>query len=49
MSAFVRKGDFWSGLAMAALGAYVVSQSLRWDYTGKTARAPDSSRCGTAA
>ncbi len=35
MSAFVRKGDFWSGLAMAALGAYVVSQSLRWDYMGE--------------
>ena len=35
MNAFVRKGDFWSGLAMAALGAYVVSQALRWDYMGE--------------
>jgi putative tricarboxylic transport membrane protein len=32
MKAFARRGDFWSGLALAALGAYIVAQALRWDY-----------------
>jgi putative tricarboxylic transport membrane protein len=32
MKAFARRGDFWSGLALAALGAYVVSQALQWPY-----------------
>ena len=27
MSAFVRKGDFWSGLALVALGAYIVKEA----------------------
>ena len=27
MKPFVRSGDFWSGLALAALGAYIVSQA----------------------
>jgi len=25
-------GDLWSGLALAALGAYIVVQASRWDY-----------------
>ncbi len=25
-------GDLWSGLALAALGAYIVVQAWRWDY-----------------
>jgi putative tricarboxylic transport membrane protein len=25
-------GDLWSGLALAALGAYIVVQALHWDY-----------------
>ena len=32
MKPFVRSGDFWSGLALAALGAYVVTTAYRWDY-----------------
>jgi putative tricarboxylic transport membrane protein len=27
-----RRGDFWSGLALAALGAYIVIQAHAWDY-----------------
>lgn len=27
-----RSPDFWSGLALAALGAYIVAQSRGWDY-----------------
>jgi putative tricarboxylic transport membrane protein len=34
-SFFVRNGDFWSGLALAALGGYIVSQAWRWDYLGE--------------
>jgi putative tricarboxylic transport membrane protein len=29
---FLRSGDFWSGLVLAALGAYVVVTAHRWDY-----------------
>ena len=32
MKSFVRTGDFWSGLALAALGAYIVVAAHRWDY-----------------
>jgi putative tricarboxylic transport membrane protein len=32
LKAFARSGDFWSGLVLAALGAYVVAQAWRWDY-----------------
>jgi len=32
MPALARNGDFWSGLALAALGAYIVSQARAWDY-----------------
>jgi putative tricarboxylic transport membrane protein len=27
-----KSGDLWSGLALAALGAYIVVQAWRWDY-----------------
>jgi hypothetical protein len=27
MNTFTRKGDFWAGLALAALGVYIVSQA----------------------
>ena len=27
-----KSGDLWSGLALAALGAYIVVQASRWDY-----------------
>ncbi len=35
MNAFVRKGDFWSGLALAALGIYIMSQAWGWTYMGE--------------
>jgi len=35
MKSFVRSGDFWSGLALAALGTYVVSQARGWVYMGE--------------
>ena len=27
-------GDFWSGLALAGLGAYIVAQAWSWEYIG---------------
>jgi putative tricarboxylic transport membrane protein len=32
MKPLARGGDFWSGLVLAALGAYIVSQARGWDY-----------------
>jgi putative tricarboxylic transport membrane protein len=32
MRPFARGGDFWSGLALAALGAWIVSEARGWDY-----------------
>jgi len=32
LSSFTRKSDFWAGLALAALGAYIVSKAARWSY-----------------
>ncbi len=32
MKPFVRSGDFWSGIVLAALGAYVVGQARGWVY-----------------
>ncbi|HUQ27725.1 MAG TPA: tripartite tricarboxylate transporter TctB family protein [Usitatibacter sp.] len=32
MKPFLRSGDFWSGLALAALGAYILVTARRWDY-----------------
>jgi putative tricarboxylic transport membrane protein len=32
MPSFVRRGDFWAGLALAALGAYIVSEARGWVY-----------------
>jgi putative tricarboxylic transport membrane protein len=29
---FLRSGDFWSGLVLAALGAYILVTARRWDY-----------------
>ena len=26
--------DLWSGLALAALGVYIVAQALQWEYRG---------------
>ena len=40
MHAFTRKGDFWSGLALAGLGAYIVHEALGWDYVGEAGPGP---------
>ena len=32
MRPFLRKGDFWSGLVLAALGTYIVVVARGWDY-----------------
>src|SRR5258706_9611559 len=32
MKPFLRSGDFWSGLVLAALGAYIVVQARGWVY-----------------
>ena len=32
MKRFLRSGDFWSGLALAALGTYVVASARGWSY-----------------
>ena len=32
MSAFIRKGDFWSGLVLVVLGAYIVKEAWSWEY-----------------
>jgi putative tricarboxylic transport membrane protein len=32
MKAFARRGDFWAGLVLAALGGYIVSEALQWSY-----------------
>jgi len=32
VKAFARRGDFWSGVALAALAAYIVREALRWPY-----------------
>ncbi len=29
-----RRADFWSGLVLAALGAWIVGEARRWDYLG---------------
>lgn len=35
MKEAMRKGDFWAGLALAALGAYIINESLAWVYLGE--------------
>ena len=32
MKPLARGGDFWSGLVLAALGAWIVSEARGWDY-----------------
>ncbi|HEX4781178.1 MAG TPA: tripartite tricarboxylate transporter TctB family protein, partial [Usitatibacter sp.] len=32
MPALARNGDFWSGLVLAALGAYIVTAARAWAY-----------------
>jgi putative tricarboxylic transport membrane protein len=35
MKPFLRSGDFWSGLALAALGTYILVEAHRWEYMGE--------------
>jgi putative tricarboxylic transport membrane protein len=32
LKAYARSGDFWSGIALAALGTYIVTEAYRWPY-----------------
>ena len=34
------KADFWSGLALAGLGAYIIFQASRWEYIGNDGPGP---------
>jgi putative tricarboxylic transport membrane protein len=34
------KADFWSGLALAGLGAYIISQAWGWEYLGQDGPGP---------
>ena len=36
----VGNADFWSGLALAALAAYIVAQASRWEYMGPEGPGP---------
>ncbi len=40
MRAFLRKGDFWSGLVLAALGAFIVGRASQWVYLGDDGPGP---------
>jgi putative tricarboxylic transport membrane protein len=35
-----RSGDFWSGLALGGLGAYIIFQASRWEYIGADGPGP---------
>jgi putative tricarboxylic transport membrane protein len=34
------RADFWSGLALGALGAYIIAQAWRWEYLGSDGPGP---------
>jgi len=38
--AFARRGDFWSGLVLAALGAYILVEAWGWIYMGEDGPGP---------
>lgn len=40
MSRLARNGDFWSGLALAGLGTYIVSEARGWAYKGEDGPGP---------
>jgi putative tricarboxylic transport membrane protein len=35
-----RGADFWSGLALCGLGAYIIAQASRWEYLGADGPGP---------
>ena len=40
MPPFARRGDFWSGLALASLGAWIVNEARGWTYMGEDGPGP---------
>ena len=40
MNPFLRRGDFWSGLALAALGIYIMVEAWGWTYMGEDGPGP---------
>lgn len=34
------RADFWSGLALGGLGAYIIAQAWRWEYLGQDGPGP---------
>ncbi len=40
MRPFLRGGDFWSGLALAALGAWIVAEARGWVYMNEEGPGP---------
>ena len=40
MHGFARRGDFWSGLVLAGLGAYILSEASHWIYLGEDGPGP---------
>ena len=40
MNAFTPKGDFWSGLALGALGIYIMVEAWGWTYLGEDGPGP---------
>ncbi|MDB5762463.1 MAG: hypothetical protein JWQ21_1458 [Herminiimonas sp.] len=40
MNHFIRKGDFWAGLVLAALGCYIVREASGWIYLGEDGPGP---------
>ena len=40
MPGFAWRGDFWSGLVLAGLGAYILSEASRWIYMGEDGPGP---------
>ena len=40
MRPFLRSGDFWSGLVLAALGTYIVAQAKAWPYMSEEGPGP---------
>jgi putative tricarboxylic transport membrane protein len=40
MNNAIRNGDFWAGLVLAALGVYIIRESLGWVYLGEDGPGP---------
>lgn len=40
MAPFARRADFWSGLALALLGAWILSEARRWVYMNEEGPGP---------